>query len=73
MPLDQLTGPVTVSQVGGTPAIRRRLAEMGVRPGSHIRVLYRTTGGGRVVAVGGARVALDSGLASAIQAERRDD
>jgi hypothetical protein len=29
-------------------------------------VLYRTTGGGRVVAVGGARIALDAELADAI-------
>lgn len=49
--------------------MQRRLAEMGVRAGSHIKVLYRTTGGGRVLSVDGARIAIDSGLAAAIHAE----
>lgn len=36
----------------------RRLAELGLRPGSTVTVLRRTTGGGRIVAVGDARVAM---------------
>lgn len=71
--LDRVLGPATVTEVGGAPAVRRRLAEMGVRPGCHVRVLYRTTGGGRVVAVGGARVALDAELSAVIGAERVED
>ncbi|HPE12295.1 MAG TPA: FeoA domain-containing protein [Actinomycetota bacterium] len=71
--LGQLAGAGTVTEVEGTPSMKRRLAEMGIRTGSHVRVLYRTTGGGRVVSVGGARVALDSGLAAAIGIEHRDD
>jgi ferrous iron transport protein A len=70
--LAEISGAVTVTEVGGSPSLRRRLAEMGLRPGSHVRVLYRTTGGGRVVSVGGARVALDAGLAEAIGVERHD-
>jgi ferrous iron transport protein A len=64
-------GSATVTAVTAQPTVRRRLAEMGIRPGCHIRVLHRTTGGGRVVAVGGARVALDSSLAAAVETDRR--
>lgn len=64
--LSRISGSATVTSVQGQASIRRRLAEMGVRSGSHVRVLYRTTGGGRVVAVGGARIALDAELADAI-------
>lgn len=35
---------------------RRRLAELGLRPGAAVRVLMRTAGGGRVIAVDHARV-----------------
>ncbi len=69
MTLDELSGVATVTHVAGSLTVRRRLAEMGVRTGSHIRVLYRTTGGGRVLAVDGARIAVDAQLASAIQTE----
>jgi Fe2+ transport system protein FeoA len=64
-----MSGVATVTQVAGSMTVRRRLAEMGVRVGSHVRVLYRTTGGGRVLAVDGARVAVDAHLAAAIQTE----
>lgn len=64
-----MSGVATVTQVAGSMTVRRRLAEMGVRVGSHVRVLYRTTGGGRVLAVDGARVAVDADLAAAIQTE----
>jgi ferrous iron transport protein A len=41
------------------PAARRlRLAELGLRPGATVTVLRRTAGGGRIVGVGDARVAL---------------
>ena len=33
-----------MTEVEGTPSMKRRLAEMGIRTGSHVRVLYRTTG-----------------------------
>lgn len=64
--LAQISGAATITSVQGDPKIMRRLAEMGLRTGSHIRVLYRTAGGGRVVSVGGARVALDAQLAGTI-------
>lgn len=37
----------------------RRLAELGLRAGAEVVVLHRTAGGGRVVAVDDARIALD--------------
>ncbi len=67
-----MPGTACVTQVEGAPAVQRRLAEMGVRVGSHIHVLYRTTGGGRVLAVDGSRIAVDAQLARAIQAEPLD-
>lgn len=66
------TGTATVQSVDADPAVRRRLAEMGIRPGASVRVLYRTTGGGRVVSVGGARVALDRELAAAVTLDAPD-
>ncbi len=46
---------------------------MGIRPGASVRVMYRTTGGGRVVSVGGARVALDRELAAAVTLDAIDE
>jgi ferrous iron transport protein A len=36
-----------------------RLAELGLRAGARVVVLHRTAGGGRIVGVGHARIALD--------------
>ena len=44
----------------------RRLAELGLRPGARIGVLHRTPGGGRIVAVGASRIALDRATLGAI-------
>ncbi len=47
--------------VAGTdlePALERRLAELGVRRGQAVTPLHRTSGGGRVLAVGDTRIAL---------------
>jgi Fe2+ transport system protein FeoA len=43
------------------PALR--LAELGLRPGCRLTVLARTAGGGRVVGVGHARIALGRAVA----------
>ncbi len=71
--LAETTGSATVKSVGADPAVRRRLAEMGIRPGATVRVMYRTTGGGRVVSVGGARVALDRELSAAVTLDATDE
>jgi ferrous iron transport protein A len=50
------------------PVVReRRLAELGLRRGQPVRVLHRTTGGGRLLAVGDARIAVDSRTLRAIE------
>lgn len=57
----------TVDTVATDERALRRLAELGVRPGSRVTVLRRTAGGGRIVGVAGARVALDAGTAGTIR------
>lgn len=47
-------------------AVARRLFELGLRPGTEVVVLHRTAGGGRVVAVDGARIALDRATSRAL-------
>ncbi|WP_425308381.1 ferrous iron transport protein A [Ammonicoccus fulvus] len=43
-----------------TPAdLARRLGALGVRPGVQVEVLHNASGGGRVIGVAGARLALD--------------
>ncbi|MDQ1288167.1 MAG: ferrous iron transport protein [Actinomycetota bacterium] len=51
------------------PAPRRlRLAELGLRPGATVTVLRRTAGGGRIVGIGDARVAIGQGVLTAVPA-----
>ena len=48
-------------------AQRRRLAELGLRPGQEVTISQHAVGGARVVAVHGSRIALDAQTASAIR------
>lgn len=48
------------------PSYARRLGELGLRRGTHLAPVQRTAGGGRVVAAGEARVALDAKVAGAL-------
>lgn len=48
------------------PAVRRRLAELGLRRGTRLTILHRTAGGGRVVAAGDLRLALDKRVAASL-------
>jgi ferrous iron transport protein A len=56
------------SAVLGEPRVpeaqRRRLAELGLRPGETVTITQRAVGGARVVAVHGSRIALDGRTAS---------
>jgi ferrous iron transport protein A len=56
------------SAVLGEPQVqaaqRRRLAELGLRPGELVTVTQRAVGGARVVAVHGSRIALDGRTAA---------
>lgn len=60
---------VTCVTVGLEGHTRGRLAELGLRPSARLRVLSRTSGGGRIVDVGGVRVALDAVAARAIRVD----
>ena len=42
----------------GPTALTRRLSELGLRVGSHVRCVQKTAGGGRIVDVAGSRIAL---------------
>ncbi len=57
---------VITALVAGAETPSRRLAELGLRPGTTIRVVQRTAGGGRVVDIAGARVALGRAVLAAI-------
>ena len=55
------------SAVLGTPDVpverRRRMAELGLRPGEPVRMLRRAVGGARVVQIDEIRIAVDAGTA----------
>jgi ferrous iron transport protein A len=48
---------------------RQRLSSLGLRVGSRFSLLQKTAGGGRVVLVGGSRIALGSQLLGHLRAE----
>lgn len=70
-PLDQcaLRTPLVVVDAATSPEVTRRLGELGLRRGTHIRLVQRTAGGGRVVDIAGSRVALGRDLLRAVSAE----
>ncbi len=56
-----------VENADGAPeSLRRRLAELGLRPGSRVSVVQRTAGGGRIVDVAGSRIALGRAVLEAV-------
>jgi Fe2+ transport system protein FeoA len=66
-PLDT---PLTLLGVGvGASTSRQRLATLGLREGASFRLLTRTIGGGRIVLVGGSRIALSRDLVRLLRAE----
>ncbi len=58
-----------VLAVEARPALRTRLHEFGLRPGVMVTCQQRCSGGGRVVRVGNARVALDRTTLRALRVE----
>ncbi|HYN66870.1 MAG TPA: FeoA family protein [Ornithinibacter sp.] len=52
----------------GPTALTRRLSELGLRVGSHVRCVQRTAGGGRIVDVAGSRIALGRDVLDSVQA-----
>ncbi len=57
---DVRTGAHAVLEAPDVPAqMARRLAELGLRAGESVQVMHRTAGGGRLLAVGDTRIAID--------------
>lgn len=54
--------PLTLMRAEGSPDMCRRLAALGLRRGAQVQLVHQTAGGGRVVGVAGARIALDRGM-----------
>lgn len=50
-----------------SPALSRRLAELGIRPGATLRTLLRTSGGGGVIALGDDRLAVSRAILSSVE------
>lgn len=51
--------PLSLLECTADRALRTRLATLGLRTGAPLEVVQRTGGDGRVIAIAGARVALD--------------
>ncbi len=58
---------VEVVSVGLQDAALLRASELGLRVGTTLRVLHRGPLGARVVALGGARLAIDGGTAAGVE------
>lgn len=61
--------PLTLTASQVEPGLARRLAALGLRRGVGLAAVGRTTGGGRVVEVGGARIALDRAIMRLLQVQ----
>ncbi|HEY3436325.1 MAG TPA: FeoA family protein [Actinotalea sp.] len=57
---------VEVLEVSTAPGARLRMREVGLRTGAVVRVTQHGPFGGRVVAVGGSRIAVDAATAAGI-------
>ncbi len=64
-----LGATVRVAATDAPADLARRLAELGLRPGAVVRCVQRTAGGGRIVDVDGARVALGRAVLRSVRAE----
>ncbi|HOB06303.1 MAG TPA: FeoA family protein [Propionibacteriaceae bacterium] len=63
--------PLHVLETSSDLTARRRLAAQGIRVGATVSVVRRAAGGGLVVAVAGARVAIGQSLARTLIVEPR--
>ena len=51
----------------GPTVLTRRLSELGLRVGSHVRCVQKTSGGGRIIDVAGSRIALGRDVLDSVQ------
>ncbi len=63
--------PVEIVDVRAEDTVRRRLAQLGLRVGAELTVVRATAGGGRILAVAGARIALDRDTAQGLRVRER--
>jgi ferrous iron transport protein A len=68
-----LAQPGRVVRVDLDPGHRLRLAELGLRPGTPFRVTHRGAFGGRVLALGADRFAVDAATCARIAVEAAPD
>jgi ferrous iron transport protein A len=59
-----LRSPLTLVACLIEPALRSRLATLGLRCGSPVEVIQRTAGGGRIIGVASSRIAMDASVLS---------
>jgi Fe2+ transport system protein FeoA len=64
-----LRSQLILSLGNADPETGRRLAALGLRPGSIVRLLQKTAGGGRVVQAGETRVAVGADLSGKLEVE----
>ncbi|MFT3862258.1 FeoA domain-containing protein [Micropruina sp.] len=62
-----LATPLTLCAV--PTELRHQLSRLGLRPGAGFAVVRRSTGGGRIVSVSGARVAIGRPVLARLEAE----
>lgn len=65
-PLDT---PLVLLSTDVGPDLTRRLSALGLRRGAHLRLVRRLAAGGRIVSVGGGRIAIERSVLAAIVAE----
>ncbi len=58
-----------IRAISADAAVALRLREMGLRPGTRVRLAGRGAAGARVIAIGGARIAIDRGTSALIEVE----
>lgn len=64
---------VRIAALGAGKAMERRLADLGLPPGSEIRIMHRQGPGRMVVGRGFARIALGAGLTAKIMVTLPDE
>lgn len=60
--------PLQLLSVDLEPAVGRRLAALGLRRGVRVSLVQRLAAGGRIVSVGGGRVAIERGVLACMTA-----
>ena len=67
--LAPLGTPLTLVSAGVDPALGRRLATLGLRRGVRVALVRKLAAGGRIVAVGSGRIAIERGVLAQLQVE----